>query len=264
MQNFTAILNMKMALCILVVCAPRAALAEERGGGKWSVGAGMMMNSSPFAAEGTSVTPIPYVAYESEGLFLQGIEGGYHITASAEEKKAGFFLDVVGSGRFRAGETRQKFTVDLGLRAGMRSDFGVFDVTFLQDVTGTSNGQEVIGAYSYTFHDQRYKWIFTPRVGMSWMSRKMANYVWGVTQGQHNKMVADNVENSDKPVLPVYEPGAAVMNYFAGATLVHRLDDHWSAFALSQVTRLDRKITDNPGIDKDYDLTLGMGVSYSF
>ncbi len=146
----------------------------------------------------------------------------------------------------------------------MRSDFGVFDATFLQDVTGTSNGQEVIGTYSYTFHDQRYKWIFSPRVGVSWMSRKMTNYVWGVTQDQHNKMVADNVENSDKPVLPVYEPEAAVMNYFAGATLVHRFDDHWSAFALGQVTRLDRKITDNPGIDKDYDLTLGMGVSYSF
>ncbi|WP_165777115.1 MipA/OmpV family protein [Paremcibacter congregatus] len=172
-----------MALCILVVCVPRAAIA----------------------AEDTSITPIPFVANESDGLFLQGIEGGCHITASAEEKKAVFFQDVVGNGRFRAGEIRQKFTVEFGLRVGVRRDFRVFDVTFLQDVTGTSNDKEVIGAYSDTFHDRRYKWIFTSQVGGSCMSRKMVNYVWGVTGNQHNKIVADNLENSDKPVLPVYE-----------------------------------------------------------
>lgn len=235
-----------------------AALAQEGGPPKWSVGALGLFNDSPFAAEDSEINAVPYIAYRGERFYLEGLEAGFRLLPPAEGDGPSLSLDVIAAARMQPGTSRDKVTADVGLRAGLHGSFGSLTVTGLYDITDTFSGIEARADYSYTFTSD--KLFITPKVGAVWQQKKTANYMWGVTQEQQDKMIADN----KSVILPVYQLDDFAVNYEGSLTAVYQMTDRVSLISFVSGTYLDKDIRDNPGIDKRYNLTAGFGVAYNF
>lgn len=240
-----------------------ATMAQD-GPPKWTVGAIGLGYYSPFEAErvdddgSTNVyfTGAPYIAYRGERFFIDGTQLGFHVIKPTDEGTQ-FTFDVVGSARMLPGSSRNTVSGDLGLSLGVSGKAGFLKVTGLRDIFSKSDGYEVTATIGHNFEWDSFS--LTPSVSAIWQDKKMANYMWGVTQKQHDKMVKD-----DKPLLPIYAVTDSVVNYSASLFANYRLTDNWSFIAFASATKLDKKVQKNPGITEDYDATLGVGVAYSF
>lgn len=246
----------------------KALMAEEgarQGPPRWTVGALGLVNRSPFELENTDADGdekyqnmvVPYIAYRGDNFYLEGLEAGFHLLKPADGSDLTLSLDVIASARMQTGESRDSITADAGLRAKVAGPFGELAITGLQDVTGEHDGREFAARYSYSFTGQ--KWIITPSVGVVWQSEGLADHMWGVTAEEQADMIADG-----DPVLPLYQIGDSVLNYEAGLFASYRFGGGWSVIGFGSVTFLDDKIKANPGINKDIDATIGLGLAYSF
>lgn len=241
-----------------------SAASAQEAAPKWTVGAIGLGYYSPFEAErkdadgSTNVdfSGAPYVAYRGDRFFIEGTQIGYHVIKPTEADTQ-FQFDVVGSARILPGSSRNTVSADAGLSVGVGGPFGFLNVTGLRDVTSKSDGYEVKATYGYTFEGESFS--ITPSVSAIWQDKKMANYMWGITQKQHDKMIADN-----KPVSPVYAMTDSVVNYSADLLVTYRFAERWSLIGFASATKLDKKIQENPGISEDYDAVLGIGFAYSF
>jgi len=229
----------------------------QDGPPKWSVGVLGLANKTPFEAEKNSVKPIPYVAYRGDRFYIQGLELGYKLLKPSEDDEFGLGFDIIASARMLPGESRNKVTADIGVRASLTGPYGFLNTTFLHDATDTSNGMELSASYGYEFRSGKFS--ITPSVGISWQNRKMANYMWGVTQTQQDKMIEKN-----NPVLSVFEVTSSALNYNAGLTAIYNLNDNWTLIGFINGSYLDKEIRANPGIDQKYDATAGFGIAYNF
>lgn len=256
-----------VASVLFSVGHPQAiAQSEERAGPpKWSVGVLGLANRSPFEAENTDADSsnkvnymaVPYVAYRGERFFIEGLELGYHLVKPQDGSDLSLAVDVLASARMRPGDSRDKVTADAGLRLSLAGAFGQISATGLQDVTGEHDGTELRASYSYSFNGP--KWTVTPRVGVTWQSEKLANYSWGTTAEEHAKM-----QSEGDIILPIFSVGESVLNYEASLFGMYRFADRWAAIGFASGTWLDTKIRANPGINKKFDATIGLGLSYSF
>lgn len=233
-------------------------LLDENG--KWSVGTGAIIRNSPFRGEKVSVFPFPIVDYSSKNLFIRELKAGYHIRKVEDPYKGGFFFDTYLGARMRPGDARQKFSVDAGLRGGYQHPFGAVTVAVTQDVTGASDGKEASISYSFTFLNKTKRSIIIPRLTMTWQDRKMANYLWGISQETTNKMIA----NREEVILSPYTLSKSVVNYSAGIIHIYKFGKHWNTIVGAQIAALDDKILSNPGIERGYDYSFIVGTAYTF
>lgn len=251
--------SMVTAAVFLAVGSGWPAQGQDEGPDqRWSVGALGLLNISPFAGEDDEVLPVPYISYRGERFYLEGLEAGYHLMTPRRGPGTALVLDVVTAARMTPGSSRDKVTVDAGLRFGLEGKFGSLSLTGLQDITGEHDGMELGASYSYTFRGADY--FITPGIGVSWQNKKMANHMWGVTAEQQAGMI----EDGEEVILPIYSLSDSLLNYEAGVTAVYMLNDRLNLVGFSQATYLDRDVRDNPGIDRKYALTVGLGIAYSF
>lgn len=251
----------KMGAALVVsscITAITAGAAAQGGPPKWTVGGIGLLYESPFEAEGSSLKAFPYVSYRGERFYFEGLELGYRLLPKpSNPDDLHLSFDLIGSARMLPGSSRDKVTADLGARFGLHGGFGSLSAEFLQDVTDTHNGQEISLGYSYSFRSD--KLMITPGVKATWQSGKLANHMWGVTEKQRTKM-----REKGDPLLPLYSLSDDVINYSAELMALYSVDDRWSIIAFGSASYLDKKVRANPGITKDYDLTIGLGVGYSF
>lgn len=256
---------------ILTACAGAltigaAATAQQQPGAQqdtsWSVGAIGFANPSPFEGDDTQILAVPFISYQGDRFYLRGLEAGYSLIkpqfgpGSPAVKPT---LDIIATARNRPGNTRSKFNGEVGVRAGLMGQFGIVNVTAVQDVTGVHKGQELTASYSYRFGGTG-KVAVIPTVGISWQSEGLAQHMWGVTAEERADMIADE----DDLILPVYDVPGSAFTYNAGLFINYQISDRWNAVVLANARYLDKDIRDNPAIDRDIDLGFGLGVAYNF
>jgi MipA family protein len=233
-------------------------LLDENG--KWSVGAGTIVRNSPFRGESVSAFPIPIVDYSSKNVFIREMKAGYHLISVEDPYRGGFFFDAFLGARLRPDDFRQKFSLDGGLKGGYQHPFGAVTATFAQDVTGASDGKEASLSYSFTFLNKVKNNIIIPRLTVTWQDRKMANYLWGISQQTTDKMI----ENQEKVILQPYTLSQSVINYSAGIIHVYKIDKNWNSIVGAQVALLDGKIVANPAVERELDYSFMLGLAYTF
>jgi outer membrane scaffolding protein for murein synthesis (MipA/OmpV family) len=91
------------------------------------------------------------------------------------------------------------------------------------------------------------------------MDRKMANYMWGVSTNAHERMLARK-----KIVLPAYEISESIINYDGTLVLTYTFGNSWTILSYASSTLISSTIRENPGINKDFDITVGLGLAYNF
>lgn len=244
-----------VGIAVIFLSAPGQA---QGGPPKWSVGAVGIYGTSPFALEDGEFNAFPYISYNGDRFFIQGLQMGYHLLKPADDVPLAFSLDLVGAARMLPGSSRNKVTADAGVRFGLEGTFGKLTVSGLHDATGTSGGMELQAAYSYTFRSDKLD--FTPRVGVSWQDQDLTNYLWGTTPEQQARMI----EKEKAVILPVFQPNTKALNLEAGVMAIYKLSGSVSLISLVNAIYLDKDIRVSPAIDKDYQLSVALGLSYNF
>ncbi len=122
-------------------------------------------------------------------------------------------------------------------------------LTFLQDVSGEHDGQQVDLEVGYEWTAAGF--IFHPEVSLTWMSADMVDYLYGV--GVHEA----------RPDRPAYAPDAS---YEASAQLLIRrpIFGNFSIIGRLEATTYGSEITDSPIVEEDYSFEGALGVAYSF
>lgn len=241
------------------------ATAQDSDEKKWSVGLLGLANRTAFnafdadgrEAEDVLYNAFPYVTYNGDRFFVDGMTIGYRLIKPHEDASLQFGLDAIVAARNVMIPGRTKITADAGFTAYVGGDYGTLSVSGLHDITDTFNGGEVSAQYSYTFNSGKFS--FTPSVGAAWQSKKTANHMWGVSERQNQRMV-----NRGKNILPVFELDDSVINYSAEGVVTYAATNSWTLIGYGGVTLLDKDIRENPGITRKYDATLGLGATFSF
>jgi outer membrane protein len=229
-----------------------------------SVGLGVAMSSRVYAGEDRKIMPVPMIAYRGERFFWRGIGGGVHLIDSD-----GFSMDATLSARlggikrkdFGASELAQRgidrqllddrdIGVDVGLATTWTGNMGELELAIKADASGASKGVEGSVKYGYPIRSGATR--FTPNVGVSFMSKKLANYYFGTLDSE----VARGVVN--------YKPGSATVPTI-GVDVMHPFARNWLMFGGLTYRFLPTRLTDSPLVEKDTNgrASLVLGVARS-
>lgn len=234
------------------------------GDAKMAIGAVGYLYKSPFEIENTTEAGAsnvqhnlyPYIGFEAGRFYIEGFVAGYELV-QPRAAEVSFGLDAITSIRAIGGGSNGDLTVDVGLSAGLFSPFGDLELAALREVTGSHSGYELNLTYSYAFEVGRLS--VRPGVELSWQDRKLANYMWGVSQEYF-----DSLPSEWQPFLPVYEVPGGILNISFGADATLWATEHLGVVASASHTRLAGDVRANPGINKKSDSSIGLGLVYRF
>ena len=116
------------------------------------------------------------------------------------------------------------YAVELGLEFLADGEWGYLQATAFHDVSNTHAGYELYVNYGHAV--RRNRWLFDPSLGISWKSRKLNDYYWGVRQDEAN------------PVFAAHEAGAG-LNFHARLQASYQIDKHWAVVAVLDFERIN-------------------------
>ena len=127
-------------------------------------------------------------------------------------------------------------SVDAGISGKWSGSAGEMELELLADVTGKSKGQEFSLQYGYPLDLGRT--LITPNIGVTYLSKDMANYYYGTLDSEVARGVID------------YKPDAVSIPY-VGVNLMRFFGNNWTFLAFLEYSMLPTKITDSPLLERD-------------
>jgi outer membrane protein len=141
--------------------------------------------------------------------------------------------------------------IDMGIAATWTGGLGQLELAVKSDISDASDGYEAGLKYGYPIQWGRSS--VTPGVGISYLSKKLANYYYGTLPGEVDRGVVD------------YRPGSATVQR-VGLDFARPFAERWVFIANATYEHLPGKITDSPLVDKDTNgaMSAFIGISRSF
>jgi len=222
------------------------------------IGGGAIISSKPYEGMDAKVYPVPLFGYEGKRLYFRGVTGGYwlftwngfSVGPVLQPRLDGFEEDDSSA---LAGMHNRDWSVDGGVGVSWLTDIGLFGLTFVSDLLGRHDGQELEFSYTILFEWGGFDVI--PSTGVRWKSENLVDYYYGVR--------ADEVRFDPALARLAYDGDDAVDPYVRLAVR-HKLASRWSLLAAAQYEWLDDEITDSPIVDKSYEASFLLGLLYSW
>lgn len=228
--------------------------SEEPSKRKVFVGAGAIVSSKPYRGVDPKIYPVPMFGYEGERFYLRGVGGGYRLLHKGrwsfgpvlQPRFDGYEED---DSRDLAGMDDRDLTLDGGVAMTWRTNRGLLGVSWVTDLLGKHDGQEL--EFSYTAVLSHGGFDFIPSVGLRYKTDKLVDYYYGVK--------SDEVRAGR----PAYEADEA-MDPFVRLAVRRKLVGKWSLLGAVQCEWFDSEIKDSPIVDQSQDLSFVAGVLYSW
>lgn len=243
------------AACFLGMFSAHAQDAARRPDTNgWNLGAIALVRDGGYIGDVNRTLVVPAVGYEGDHVFFRGLQVGWHAW-----KREGLQLDVVAQARldgFDAGDIPiaglqdRRASMDVGAVLTWSGDAGKLEFTALADALNRSGGQELALDYGYPLTLGRVR--ITPRVGVRWWSRDLADYYYGIR--------SQEVVRGAPAVYVV--PGALVPEI--GVNVIAPLSRRWALFGALRYQRLPSAVAESPLVSKSSASTLLVGVTYVF
>lgn len=243
------------AACFLVALSAHAQDAAQRPAATgWQLGAIALARNGGYIGDANRTLVVPAVGYEGEQVFFRGLQFGWHAW-----RRQGLQLDIVAQARLDgfdardipiAGLQSRRASMDLGAVLTLTGDGGKLEFAALADALDRSGGQELALNYGYPVAAGRVR--ITPKIGVRWWSRSMADYYYGIRSAE----VARGA-----PAL--YRVASALIPE-VGVHFVAPLGRHWGLWGALRYQRLPAAIADSPLVAQSSASTLLLGVSYAF
>ena len=218
----------------------------------WTVGGAAYSGSSPYSAGSASKLLIPGGIYIGDRVMYLGDRIFYTF---GKQGPVSFFgrlrvrlgnLDPADSPAW-TGLTSRKGQLEAGLGAVIVSPVGLWTTRFSSDISGRSNGTELLFNWAAPFVGER--WMVMPGIGAVWRGQKLANYYFGGVS-----------EAEAAPGRPAYDVGNA---WSLAPSLIasYRINPHWIAGVVLAYERFSSPIVNSPLIQKTgrYDALIGVG-----
>jgi len=234
----------------------QAQSADEASADHIVVGVGALFDRAPFKGAETQIFPIPLLSIRQGPVYIETTEIGASLTSGTDDLQVGG--DIFVAARNRSGRDRSKLTADAGGRAWIASPLGKLSAEIRRDITGSFGGTEVIGRYSHAI--TAGKLTVTPAAQISWLDRKAANWLYGITTAQRATMIA----KQRSVILPVAPITKHVFNLSADFSLAYAIDDRWSVLTVASSTYLGKPIRNSPAVGEKWQATFLTGVAYKF
>ena len=236
--------------------------SSQQGPPRWGLGFGAMVADSPYVGEGTRVVPIPLVSFHGEKFSMQGLTAGwklfgndsFELSAIAKLRLDAFKVSDLGRAELAANGVDYRLLedrdngIDLGLGAKWSGAAGEIEAEILADVVDASGGQEISVKYGYPFEVGKGR--LTPGVGVTWLSKDMANYYFGTLDKEIARGVVD------------YKPGSVTIPQI-GVSYFRPVGEKWSVVGFLEYRFLPSGITDSPLLDPAADGMASMFIGLS-
>lgn len=239
---------------VSVVCAQET--DDGRDENYIAVGVGTLDQHTPFNAASTQTSLIPFVSIKQGAYYFEGAETGFRL----DKDLAGIApsLDLFVAARSPQGRDREKLSFDAGVRISLDTRSGKLSGELRHDLSDKFSGSEIIARYSYPVSIGRF--TITPAVQASWLDRKAANYMYGVTAAQRARMI----RKERRVILPVAPITDEALNLGGDLSMVVQLNERLMLIAVVGVTYLDKSIQRSAAIDQNWSAQSGLGVTYRF
>lgn len=218
----------------------------------WTVGGAAYSGSSPYIAASASNLAIPGGIYIGDRVMYLGDRIFYTFDRQGPVSYFGRLrvrlgnLDPADSPAW-TGLTARKGQLEAGLGAVIASPVGLWTTRFSSDISGRSNGTELLLNWAAPF--VRERWMAMPGVGVLWRGRRLANYYFGgVSQAEA------------APGRPAYDVGNA-WSLVPSLVASYRIDRRWVVGVVLGYEHFSSAIVDSPLIQKSgrYDALVGLG-----
>ena len=265
MRKLVVLLPLTLPIAAFAQSSSTADLLQKVDDDRWSVGVGLSARQSSYAGEDTRVRPFPLITFDGERVFWQGLSAGFHVIKGETfgldlliaGRFDGFDIDDLGSAELRANGLDSALLddrddgMDAGVAVRWSSRAGQLKLRALADVTGKSEGQEVTLDYGYAI--QLGKTTVVPGASVTWMSKDMVQYYYGITDDEVARGVAP------------YAPGSTVVPQIS-VGFQRPLGDKWKLTGAASYRFLPDEITESPLSEPDTDSSAGvmLGISRSF
>lgn len=221
---------------------------------EFSLGAGVGYQTSPYKDDDSTVLAMPWVNYQGESLYLNGLEAGYKIhqesplslTLLVKGRMDGFKRQESG---YLEGMNTRKYSLDGGVKGALQTPFGTFEATLSHDLLGVHNGYATELEYRYDYHQDG--WGLTPFVGIEYLSKDLSDYYYGVRSSEA------------RAGRDAYTPSGST-NTYLGLSGYYRLGGSWTLFGGGKWLRYGSEIKDSPLIEDSSRLTGVVGINYRF
>lgn len=218
------------------------------------LGGGIRAGSIPYIGEEQGSDLVPLYLYEGKYFFAHGTSGGVHLFRNDQ-----FTFDVLARYRFQrldpgdnprlAGLHERDQTVDAGIGATLRGNWGKLEASWVADTLGRHEGEEAQLDYSYPI--DRGRWLFSPWLNLTWSDETLLDYYFGVD--------ADEVASGR----PEYRPTSGT-SYGVGINTSYQVSRNLLAFFNLGIFRLDDTIHNSPIVDEDTISVAYLGAAYMF
>jgi outer membrane protein len=238
---------------------------EEGPPQRWGLGVGAIVQNARYAGEGTRVQPIPLISYEGDHFFFRGITAGwqfvdsetFELAAIVQARFDGFEIKELGRRELAANGLDSRLledrgeSLDAGISASWSVSAGELELELLSDVTGKSKGQDFSLQYGYPL--DLGATLITPNIGVTYLSKDMANYYYGTLNSEVARGVID------------YKPDAVTIPH-VGVNVMRSFGNNWTFLAFLEYSVLPNKISDSPLLERDTKGTaeIVIGVQRSF
>ncbi len=256
MPNFAEkSLMLGAALC----CAPIAQAQEPEqaeSDNHIAIGVGALLQKAPFNGSKTEAFPLPLISIKQGAYYFEAAETGLHFEKGLDGITPS--IDLFISARGTSGQDREKITADAGARVSIATKLGIFSGEFRHDLTDKFKGSEIIGRYSYPISTGRF--TITPALQASWLDRRTANYMYGVTAAQRSKMIA----NRRSVILPVAPITEKALNLGGDISMSVQMSERVMLIGVLSGAYLDKTIHKSVAIDQKWESQAIMGIAYKF
>lgn len=246
---------LRMHVCFTLLMGLLISTLARADGG--SVGISYSQSHSPYKKTEDTNSTWPYINYESETVFFQGIRLGYHLVNLPQYKLNAFIgyspfhFDASDStdSQMQLLDDRDPTAV-IGGELIYLSSMGVISASLAQDTLDVYGGLTGDLAYSLPLPFLNGKLV--PKLGWSWASEDFNDYYYGISSAESSRsgLEAYHASNSSSP--------------YAGISLTLPMAQGIFLFASYRYNLLANTVKESPMVDTDHTTNASVGVLFSF
>ena len=241
---------------------PRSRLDHNGVKYPWSIGIGGIFTLNAYKDTKNTYLVLPFIGYRGERLSINGPMVAYKVIKTKTFTLSGqayLFPEKFSPHDSTDPKLRQLNPRHYSLMTGLKTTYNVsqlqrLSLSLSRSMIGATNGYSTIGQYQLTIpiFSHNGLTLIQPGVGVSWQSKKLVDYYYGITPSE-----------TAKSTLQTYQPRSAFLP-MASLSLAYIYKKRWSALLLIKTTRLPNAIYHSPMVDKRYLTSCVIVFSYLF